>query len=794
MPVIKGITRLPLLVLSLSFLLGIVLAALIELDPSLWLGLSVITAVLWWLFTRYLLKRSTPQLEARSPYYRLALIMLVGLFLGGARYQSAQPSFDPQDVAWYNDRSQPVALVGVILKPPDVRESHVQVEIAAEEITVDYAAIPVKGRVLAYLSTSGTWEYGDRVRVWGMLQTPPTFEDFSYQQYLAHQHIYGYMPYTAAEVINKGNGNTLLAGLYAFKQRALSLAYTFLPDPEASLLAGIVLGIESGIPDEVDQAFKDTGTTHVIAISGFNITIVSGLFAILFGRLLGARRGAAAALAAITIYTVLVGADAAVVRAAIMGGLSLFAGQIGRRQHGFNSLAITAALMAVFNPLILRDIGFQLSFAATLGLIAYAQPWEEKLRSWLTGKFSAGTAHRLTGPISEYLLLTLAAQLVTFPLIVYHFGRLSLSSLPANVAILPAQPPVMIVGGLAVLVGSISPPLGQLLAYAVWPFLAYTIRMVEWFAGWQTGVRVVGGFSLWALVMFYLALFAITVYWQPMIEKLKSRVRPMILISAMLVAVFLIWQAVISAPDGHLHVIVMDVGNGEAVLIETPDGRFVLIGGGESTTRLADQLGRSLPLFHRKLDVLIVAGTRRDQLAALPAVIIRYPPDQVWWAGDVGASVPSSQLHTWVTHQQISLEEISAGQALDLGRGAEILVLQTSPQGAVLLIRWKNFRTLLPVGAERGELSSPDVLRFSQDLTAMLLANSGELERNPEGLIGIAHPQIVLLSVGAYNRSGHPNQELLALLQGYPLYRTDYHGSIELETDGQQMWVSVEHE
>ncbi len=238
----------------------------------------------------------------------------------------------------------------------------------------------------------------------------------------------------------------------------------------------------------------------------------------------------------------------------------------------------------------------------------------------------------------------------------------------------------------------------------------------------------------------------------------------------------------------------MDVGNGEAALIETPDGRFVLIGGGESATRLSDGLGRSLPLFHRKLDVLVVSGTRRDQLRALPAVIPRYPPQQVWWAGEVAASSPASQVHTWVTQHAIPLGEMSAGQTLDLGNGAEIVVLQISDQGAVLLLRWEDFRVLLPVGAGEGDLASPDVLRFSQDLTAVLLANSGEIERNPPELLAIAHPQLVLLSVDSYNASHHPDPELLAALQGYPLYRTDHHGSIELVTDGQQMWVYDERE
>ena len=145
------------------------------------------------------------------------MLVLAGLSLGAARYQFAQPAFTPDVAAWYNDHPGQVALVGVIVKPPDVRESHVQVEVAAEDVTVDGETMPVSGRVLAYLSIAESWAYGDRVRIWGMLQTPPNRDDFSYQDYLVRQRIYSYMPYTSAEVISQGNASRWLAGLYAFK-------------------------------------------------------------------------------------------------------------------------------------------------------------------------------------------------------------------------------------------------------------------------------------------------------------------------------------------------------------------------------------------------------------------------------------------------------------------------------------------------------------------------------------------------------------------------------------------------
>ncbi|MEJ2485261.1 MAG: ComEC/Rec2 family competence protein [Anaerolineales bacterium] len=666
--------------------------------------------------------------------------------------------------------------------------------LSAEQIVMpDGSRRAVMGQLLANLPTGGEWHYGDRLRIRGVLQTPPEDEDFSYQAYLARQGVYSYMPYASASLLEKGAGNPFLQVVYSFRETGLRLITGYLPDPEASLLAGIVLGVESGIPDQVDQAFKDTGTTHIIAISGFNITIVAGLFSMLFGRVLGPRRGAVAAVIAISLYTVMVGADAAVVRAAVMGGLSLFARQVGRRQHGLNSLALTAGLMLLFNPQLLWDVGFQLSFAATLGLIVYAEPWEQSFETWLAGKLSPDAAHRLSGPVSEYVLLTLAAQLTTLPLILYHFQRLSLVSLPANIAILPAQPPVMVLGGLAVLVGALIHPVGQMLAYAVWPFTAYTIRVVEWFAGWEDGVRVLGPVSPWVAAGFYLLLLFLTVFWESIKEKVHINLRPVLVLAVLAVAVVLVWQAALSRPDGDLHLSFLDVGDGEAVLVQTPEGRFVLVGGGESASRLSQGLGRAMPLFHRRLDVLVVAGTQSDQMNALPAVLPRYVPAQVWWAGEQETSRPSRLVYAWLHEEEIPVQKILLGQVLELGSGVQLKALSLGEDGAVLLITWQEFNCLLPLGNAETFFEDPQNAYLSHNLSALLLAHGGEIDSNPPEWLSQSQPQVVLISLNALNQSGLPDEETLDALTGKTILRTDVNGSVELVTDGETLWVYTEN-
>ena len=266
--------------------------------------------------------------------------LLAALALGAARYQYALPDLaDPGFVPAYNDQDRRVEVEGILVEPPDLRDRYTNLRLRVDRLRpLDGGALfmPVSGLVLARAAAGSDWQYGDRLRLRGRLETPPEDEEFSYRDYLARQGVYSYMRYAAAERVGVKQGNYLLAAIYALRERALEMVYRLFPDPEASLLAGILLGVESGIPADVKQAFQDTGTAHVIAISGFNISILGGLFALLFLRLLGNRRrflAASLSLLAIGFYTLLVGAGASVVRAAIMGVLGLFAVRLGRRQY-----------------------------------------------------------------------------------------------------------------------------------------------------------------------------------------------------------------------------------------------------------------------------------------------------------------------------------------------------------------------------------------------------------------------------------------------------------------------------
>ncbi len=792
----------PLLWLSLAFISGIWLGDLLGWPLVVWFVLATagLLPSLVFLTSKWMPFHppALPQILNRIPHPPLPYSLLFTVFcLGAARLQLAQPAFTPQALVFYNDRQYPFVVEGFVAAPPELRDSQVLLRLQADKIGLavkpegDQRLETVEGQFLVRLPAFEDIQYGDRLRIEGQLVTPPEFEDFSYRDYLSRQNVFSIMNEARASKLGQGEGHPLKAWVWSVRARALQVIYNIFPDPEAALLAGILLGIEGGIPIELAEAFRITGTAHIIAISGFNMAIVAGFLTFFFSRAFGPRWGALAAILGIGLYTLLVGGGPGVVRAAIMAGLGLFAAQVGRRQAGLNSLALVAAVMALVTPYVLWDVGFQLSFMATLGLILFATPLSQGFQAFASRYLPQETVQRITRPVSEFILFTLAAQALTLPVMLYHFREFSLVSLVANPLVLPAQPPLMMLGGAAVLLGLPIRALGQAAAYLAWPFPAYTIRVVESLAQ-LPGASMTVSPNTWFWLTLTLFLFIGMVVGKERVPVIKQLWKPGLLVLVLGTLTIVVWRLALSAPDGRLHLTLLDVGtdgrSGDALLVRTPSGSHILIDGGPSPNTLSNALGRRLPLGRRDLEWLVVAGTGEGQIGALPVTLERLKPRQILWSGQPDASSEARALLEEAAVLEIPVSQAFAGQSLDLGDGAELNILAVTERGMVLLLEWDRFRVILPVGLDFETLEGLD----PGPVSAMLLAESGYAPLTTAEWIDRLQPQLVLLSVAAGDRDGLPDPEALDLVGNVNLLRTDHHGWIELITDGAQMWLEVE--
>jgi competence protein ComEC len=260
---------------------------------------------------------------------------------------------------------------------------------------------------------------------------------------------------------------------------------------------------------------------------------------------------------------------------------------------------------------------------------------------------------------------------------------------------------------------------------------------------------------------------------------------------ALLILLLLITRSINDRPDGKLHITIVDVGMGDAALIQSPSGRYILIDGGPSSITLSDSLGRRLPLFTRVVDWLILTGTKEDQLGGLVEVIPRFPPASVLIAGPPRTGA-YRYLVDHMTTESIPISQSKTGQSFDLTEGCKIEVINRNAQGATLLISFGNFRLLYAPSADPSSIEKWSNLASLQSVTAVLLPDGGsDLVSTSEWLAEI-DPRLVLISVGAGNTRGLPSEPVLRALEGRRILRTDLNGTIDITTDGERMWVEVE--
>jgi competence protein ComEC len=246
----------PLIPFTLAWLFGIWIASRATL-PTLALGVATVVAVVGILLTR------------RAPRPRWVFVLAFAAVLGALRYNLAQPHFDPSTLATYNDQASPVIVEGVVISEPDARDKYTNLRVESDRLAItDQPTKTVKGLVLVQVPLFTDFRYGDRIRAEGKLQTPTNTNEFDYREYLARQDVYSIMSRPRVTVLAHDQGFAPLVWLYSFKAHAKTVIAQILPEPQASLLTGILLGDDAGIPKSVQDAFRATGTSHIIAISG----------------------------------------------------------------------------------------------------------------------------------------------------------------------------------------------------------------------------------------------------------------------------------------------------------------------------------------------------------------------------------------------------------------------------------------------------------------------------------------------------------------------------------------------
>ena len=367
-------------------------------------------------------------------------------------------------------------------------------------------------KVLVNLPRYPEYQYGDKLTVAGRLEEPIIFPDFNYQNYLKGRQIY--------LVINRVNkienagftGSKFKKILYNIAGKFESALNRSLPEPEASFAAGLLLGSKRGLPESLVKSMQTTGTSHLVAISGYNITIIASVLVLLFLPF-GRKLGFVLVTLIIISFVLLTGASASVVRGGIMALLILLAKVIDRRANQTNVLLLAASMIAVFNPLqMIYDTGYQLSFAAFAGLI-YLGPIFNKLLS---------KQQKLPEIVRGTLGETLSAQVFTLPILLFSVGKFSLIAPIPNILILPLVPLAMLLSLITGLFGLLSNMAGTVFGYIAWLFLTYPIRIIDEFAKIPLASYDLKKGNLVLALVLYLIICVITLRFAKVLKNVKT--------------------------------------------------------------------------------------------------------------------------------------------------------------------------------------------------------------------------------------------------------------------------------
>ena len=400
------------------------------------------------------------------------------LVLGIWRNMAAESRILNSELQKFNDLEEKITLVGIVSAEPDLREKSQKLTIKVEDIDGNPEGKPSAScgaRVLVTMGRYPEYKYGDKLKITGLLEAPPVFEGFNYKDYLKKDGIYSVMSFPKIESFEQNFGSPLMKALFSFKNKFKEIARQFISPPQEGFLEALIFGDEENISQEWKEKLNFTGTRHIAAVSGMNITIISFLI-LNFLLLLGFWRNQAFyfTIILLTLYILMIGAPSSAVRAGIMAGLLLLAQHLGRMSKAHRAVLFAAAFMLFLNPLILRlDIGFQLSFLAILGMI-YLQPFFSDIFKKIPNpKFF---------PIKTTLSATISAQIFTLPILVYNFGYIPLVSPITNILIVPFLAPITILIFIFAMSGMIFSGFGWILSWPAWLVLSYLVGIIDWFS------------------------------------------------------------------------------------------------------------------------------------------------------------------------------------------------------------------------------------------------------------------------------------------------------------------------
>lgn len=684
---------------------------------------------------------------------------------------------------------------GYIDSEPDIKDNKVNYVINSNKIIHNGKTIYINGKVLLTINTENKeyfFDYGRKIEVTGTLIVPNGRRNpggFDYRKFLAKNGISAtvYAQSISAETGVTTNKNGFISFGLDIKNKIVNVINKSLPKEQAGLLNGMLIGVREGLNDDVKKAFSDSGLTHIMAVSGMNVAFIVFPLAFIFKKLhIKKIKTNILIMLFLIIFVFITGFSPSVLRAVIMAITILIGQIIMRDSDAISCVALSALILLLVNPYYLFDIGFQLSYLATISIILFYKSIKEFIKNW-----------RIPGAISDVLSVTIAAQIGVIMIIAFYFNKVSLVSILSNLFVVPVVEVVTILGFAMAILGQVSVILSQIIGCINYLLLSFILFVTKFSASLPFATIKVVTPSIFLLLVYYS--FMLLLYFRKYLSKYKFKLRNCFLIM-LLTTVLIIGTNLI--PKG-LEVIFIDVGEGDSTLIRTASGKIVLIDGGGSFSSSNKEVNAGnliiIPLLFdcniTKIDLLFATHAHNDHISGLMPILKEFK---------VGGIIePYSnqekeffELNTVALKRNIPLVYCKKGDEIRIDSETLIKVLypdikykpKNSPlnNGSLVLKLLYKKISLLLVGDIEKEVEELIVNEKSELKSDILkIAHHGSKNSSNTDFLTQVNPIFAIISVGK-NNFGHPTSEVLDRLKKKKInvLRTDINGAIIINSDG----------
>ena len=668
-------------------------------------------------------------------------------------------------------------------------------------------------------------EYGDKIFITGEFQEPQGMRNeggFNYKEYLKSLNIYGSVKAKNIKVIEKIKGNIFMNFIYKISDEIKENIEEFMGEKYSGLLLGLLLGDSSKIDENIEENFKITSLTHILAVSGAQVSYIIAAMYSLLKRKIGIQKTRVVIIASLIFYMTLTGFSPSIVRAGIMGIILMISGLVFRKNDIINSIAISLFFMLVYNPFLLENVGLQLSYLGTIGIIGFNKTiililkniqirnrkWKYKINRKLI---------LLISKIKEILAVTMSASLAVVPVMIYHFNLFGTYFLITNLLASIIIGPITLLGTLLVIISFISINIAKILSYIL-KFLIDILLFISSFSKLPISKIYIPTPKISFIIIIYLSLIISLFIYKVFHERNPNttilRVRNLLalvkykfkqnrndIIKRIVIINIVIFLCIIFIPR-DLKINFVDVGQGDSTFIITPKNKTILIDGGGSNTGSFD-VGENtlLPYIldkgYNKIDLMIISHFDSDHVGGLLTILEEIKVEKVLIAKQEEQSENYKRFLNIVKEKNIPVIVGKRGDKINIEKDLYLDILfpeseqieenMINNNSLVFNMHYNNFSMLFTGDieeiAEKRIIEITNKSRLKADI--IKVPHHGSKTSSTRELLEIVLPKIALIGVGKDNLFGHPSSETIDKLNELKIktYRTDINGEIMINVN-----------